>query len=117
LRGESSFLTFAGAPRCSTRPRRRSRCPTRFAAELASSLRAKRDRLADGLRGARLRRAALGGTYFLNATAHRLGEHDATPYVSACRTRPASSRFPPRRSPPIRPADAVAPSRSRRATM
>ncbi len=78
LRGVKQFLTFAGGTPLQHAAAAALALPDEVAGELASSLRAKRDRLADGLRGAGFDVLPSAATYFLNADGTPLGEHDAT---------------------------------------
>jgi N-succinyldiaminopimelate aminotransferase len=78
LRGVKQFLTFAGGTPLQHAAAAALALPDEVAGELASSLRAKRDRLADGLRGAGFDVLPSAATYFLNADGTPLSEHDAT---------------------------------------
>ena len=78
LRGVKQFLTFAGGTPLQHAAAAALALPDEVAGELASALRAKRDRLADGLRGAGFDVLPSAATYFLNADGTPLGEHDAT---------------------------------------
>ena len=80
LRSVKQFLTFAGGTPLQHAAAAALALPDEVAGELASSLRAKRDRLADGLRGAAASLDVLASqaTYFLNADGSAIGEDDAT---------------------------------------
>jgi N-succinyldiaminopimelate aminotransferase len=78
LRGVKQFLTFAGGTPLQHAAAAALALPDEVAGRLATSLRAKRDRLADGLRGAGFDVLPSAATYFLNADGTPLGEHDAT---------------------------------------
>jgi N-succinyldiaminopimelate aminotransferase len=78
LRAVKQFLTFAGGTPLQHAAAAALALPDEVAGELAGALRAKRDRLADGLRGAGFDVLPSAATYFLNADGTPLGEHDAT---------------------------------------
>jgi N-succinyldiaminopimelate aminotransferase len=77
LRGVKQFLTFAGGTPLQHAAAVGVSLPDRDVAELVEALRSKRDRLANGLRGAGFAVLPTAGTYFLNADARALGEDDA----------------------------------------
>jgi N-succinyldiaminopimelate aminotransferase len=77
LRTVKQFLTFAGGTPLQHASAAALRFPDSVAAELVSALRAKRDRLADGLGSAGFEVFESAGTYFLNVDAAPLGELDA----------------------------------------
>jgi N-succinyldiaminopimelate aminotransferase len=77
LRGVKQFLTFAGGTPLQHAAAVGVSLPDRDVAELVETLRSKRDRLANGLRGAGFAVLPTAGTYFLNADARALGEDDA----------------------------------------
>jgi N-succinyldiaminopimelate aminotransferase len=77
LRGVKQFLTFAGGTPLQHAAAVGVSLPDREVAELVEALRSKRDRLANGLRGAGFAVLPTAGTYFLNADARALGEDDA----------------------------------------
>ena len=78
LRAVKQFLTFAGGTPLQHAAAAALALPDEVAGALASALRAKRDRLADGLRGAGFEVLPSAATYFLNADGTPLGELDAT---------------------------------------
>jgi N-succinyldiaminopimelate aminotransferase len=78
LRAVKQFLTFAGGTPLQHAAAAALALPEEVVAELAGSLRAKRDRLAAGLRDAGFDVLPSAATYFLNADATPLGEPDAT---------------------------------------
>ncbi len=78
LRGVKQFLTFAGGTPLQHAAAAALALPDEVADELARSLRAKRDRLAAGLRNAGFAVLPAAATYFLNADGAPLGEADAT---------------------------------------
>ena len=78
LRAVKQFLTFAGGTPLQHAAAAALGLPDEVAGELASALRAKRDRLAAGLRGAGFDVLPAAATYFLNADGAPLGELDAT---------------------------------------
>jgi N-succinyldiaminopimelate aminotransferase len=78
LRAVKQFLTFAGGTPLQHAAAAALALPDEVAGELAGALRAKRDRLADGLRGAGFDVLPSAATYFLNADGTPLGELDAT---------------------------------------
>jgi N-succinyldiaminopimelate aminotransferase len=78
LRGVKQFLTFAGGTPLQHAAAAALALPDEVAGELADALRAKRDRLAEGLRGAGFDVLPSAATYFLNADGTPLGELDAT---------------------------------------
>jgi N-succinyldiaminopimelate aminotransferase len=77
LRRVKQFLTFAGGTPLQHAAAVGVSLPDREVAELVEALRSKRDRLANGLRGAGFAVLPTAGTYFLNADARPLGEDDA----------------------------------------
>jgi N-succinyldiaminopimelate aminotransferase len=77
LRAVKQYLTFAGGTPLQHASAVALGFPDSVAAELADALRAKRDRLAGGLRAAGFDVFDSAGTYFLNADATPLGEGDA----------------------------------------
>jgi N-succinyldiaminopimelate aminotransferase len=77
LRAVKQYLTFAGGTPLQHATAVALGFPDSVAAELADALRAKRDRLAGGLRAAGFDVFDSAGTYFLNADATPLGEGDA----------------------------------------
>jgi N-succinyldiaminopimelate aminotransferase len=77
LRGVKQFLTFAGGTPLQHAAAVGLSLPDGDVAELANSLRSKRDRLAAGLHEAGFAVLPTAGTYFLNADARALGEPDA----------------------------------------
>jgi N-succinyldiaminopimelate aminotransferase len=77
LRGVKQFLTFAGGTPLQHAAAVGLALPDRKVAELANSLRSKRDRLAAGLTESGFAVMPTAGTYFLNADARPLGEEDA----------------------------------------
>ncbi len=78
LRAVKQFLSFAGGTPLQHAAAAALALPDEVAGELAGVLRAKRDRLADGLRGAGFDVLPSAATYFLNADGTPLGERDAT---------------------------------------
>ena len=78
LRAVKQFLTFAGGTPLQHAAAAALTLPDSVAAELTASLRAKRDRLAGGLRDAGFDVLESQATYFLNVDGAPLGEHDAT---------------------------------------
>jgi N-succinyldiaminopimelate aminotransferase len=78
LRAVKQFLSFAGGTPFQHAAAAALALPDAVAAELADALRAKRDRLAAGLRAAGFEALHSQATYFLNADGAPLGEHDAT---------------------------------------
>ena len=77
LRAVKQYLTFAGGTPLQHATAVALGFPDSVAAELADALRAKRDRLAGGLRAAGFDVFDSAGTYFLNADATPLGVGDA----------------------------------------
>ena len=77
VRAVKQFLTFVGGAPLQYAAATALTLPDEVTAELAVMLRDKRDRLADGLRGAGFDVLASASTYFLNADASPLGEPDA----------------------------------------
>jgi N-succinyldiaminopimelate aminotransferase len=78
LRAVKQFLTFAGGTPLQHAAAAALALPDEVVGALASSLRAKRDRLAAGLREAGFEVLPTAATYFLNADGTPLGELDAT---------------------------------------
>jgi N-succinyldiaminopimelate aminotransferase len=78
LRAVKQFLTFAGGTPLQHAAAAALALPDEVAGALAGALRAKRDRLADGLRGAGFEVLPSAATYFLNADGTPLDELDAT---------------------------------------
>ena len=78
LRAVKQFLTFAGGTPLQHAAAAALALPDEVAGELARALRAKRDRLTAGLRGAGFEVLPSAATYFLNADGTRLGAPDAT---------------------------------------
>jgi N-succinyldiaminopimelate aminotransferase len=76
LRAVKQYLSFAGGTPLQHASAAALGFPDSVAAELADSLRAKRDRLAGGLRAAGFEVFDSAGTYFLNCDAAPLGELD-----------------------------------------
>jgi N-succinyldiaminopimelate aminotransferase len=76
LRAVKQYLTFAGGTPLQHATAAALGFPDSVAAELADALRAKRDRLAAGLRAAGFEVFPSAGTYFLCADARPLGEED-----------------------------------------
>jgi N-succinyldiaminopimelate aminotransferase len=77
LRAVKQFLTFVGGAPLQHAAATALTLPDEVTGALAVMLRAKRDRLAAGLRGAGFDVLASASTYFLNADAAPLGEPDA----------------------------------------
>jgi N-succinyldiaminopimelate aminotransferase len=78
LRAVKQFLTFVGGAPLQYAAATALSLPDEVTGELTVMLRAKRDRLAAGLRGAGFDVLAAASTYFLNADAAVLGEPDAS---------------------------------------
>jgi N-succinyldiaminopimelate aminotransferase len=78
VRAVKQFLTFAGGTPLQHAAAAALTLPDEVPAELAAALRGKRDRLSAGLRSAGFDVLPSQATYFLNADAAPLGEHDAT---------------------------------------
>jgi N-succinyldiaminopimelate aminotransferase len=78
VRAVKQFLTFAGGTPLQHASAAALRLPESVADELASTLRARRDRLAAGLRAAGFDVFDSAGTYFICADTTPLGESDAT---------------------------------------
>ena len=78
VRAVKQFLTFAGGTPLQHAAAAALALPDEVPAELAAALRGKRDRLSAGLRSAGFDVLPSQATYFLNADAAPLGEHDAT---------------------------------------
>jgi N-succinyldiaminopimelate aminotransferase len=78
LRAVKQFLTFAGGTPLQHAAAAALALPDEVVGALASSLRAKRDRLAAGLQEAGFEVLPTAATYFLNADGTPLGELDAT---------------------------------------
>ena len=97
LRAVKQYLTFAGGTPLQHASAVALGFPDSVAAELADALRAKRDRLAVGLRAAGFDVLNSAGTYFLNADATPLGELDGAalcarlPYEAGVAAIPVSA--------------------------